>query len=207
MEYYFAMIMERMPETLSEFALQIFLGLLLVFIATSLFEYFVHRYIMHKELRIESPVGTISLFSEHHHRHAALHHGKYYRLFNHEEDEWGREQSIAFRPRETFYFEMAILPATLCMALLSPIIALLVLLTPPVHNYLWNTVHREMHQPRGARWSRWPVYRFLARYHYLHHRHTNANYNVVAPFADLVFGTTAMASPEDIIEMKRMGLL
>src|SRR6266511_2375210 len=52
------------------------------------------------------------------------------------------------------------------------------------HHWAWNQIHLEMHKPEQRVFSTWPVYKFLARYHCLHHRHLDRNFNVVFPLAD-----------------------
>jgi hypothetical protein len=54
--------------------------------------------------------------------------------------------------------------------------------------------------------STWPVYRFLARYHCLHHRHLDRNFNVVFPLADYVLGTSVRANEGDLEYMQKWGL-
>ena len=44
----------------------------------------------------------------------------------------------------------------------------------------------------------WTIYRFLARYHWLHHRYPDKNFNVVFPLADYVLGTRARANDVDL---------
>jgi len=38
------------------------------------------------------------------------------------------------------------------------------------HHWAWNKLHLEMHKPEQMAFSTWPVYKFLARHHCLHHR-------------------------------------
>ena len=74
------------------------------------------------------------------------------------------------------------------------------------HHWAWNKLHLEMHKPERRVFSTWPVYTFLARYHCLHHRHLDRNFNVVFPLADYVLGTSARATEADLIYMKQWGL-
>jgi sterol desaturase/sphingolipid hydroxylase (fatty acid hydroxylase superfamily) len=53
----------------------------------------------------------------------------------------------------------------------------------------------------------WSTYKFLARYHYLHHKYPHKNFNVVFPLADYVLGTHIRASTSDLEDMSRLGLL
>jgi sterol desaturase/sphingolipid hydroxylase (fatty acid hydroxylase superfamily) len=59
-----------------------------------------------------------------------------------------------------------------------------------------------MHKPEAKGFSRWPIYKFLAEYHWLHHRYPDKNFNVVFPCADYILGTCAVATEADRIKMK-----
>ena len=67
---------------------------------------------------------------------------------------------------------------------------------------VWNHIHLEMHKPEQRNFSTWPIYRFLARYHWLHHRYPDKNFNVVFPLADYVLGTSACANEVDLQRMQ-----
>jgi sterol desaturase/sphingolipid hydroxylase (fatty acid hydroxylase superfamily) len=64
-----------------------------------------------------------------------------------------------------------------------------------------------MHKPEKRFFSDWPVYKFLGRHHYLHHKHPDKNFNVVLPLADYVLGTIIRASNLELNEMYRLRLL
>ena len=74
------------------------------------------------------------------------------------------------------------------------------------HHWACNKIHLEMHKPEQRGFSRWPIYRFLARYHCVHHRHPNRNFNVVFPLADFVLGTSARANDGDLLFLEQSGL-
>ena len=67
---------------------------------------------------------------------------------------------------------------------------------------VYETLHWCMHLPkrRKVEYSTW--YRKLNGHHILHHRYTNRNYNVVLPFADLIFGTLLTKSPIKFNQVK-----
>jgi sterol desaturase/sphingolipid hydroxylase (fatty acid hydroxylase superfamily) len=60
-------------------------------------------------------------------------------------------------------------------------------------------------KPEQRIFSTWPVYKFLARYHWLHHRYRDKNFNVVFPFADYVLGTSVRANAADLKRMQHAG--
>ena len=74
------------------------------------------------------------------------------------------------------------------------------------HHWAWNTIHLEMHKPEHRLFSTWPIYKFLARYHCLHHRHLDRNFNVVFPLADYVLGTSVRANEGDLEYMQHWNL-
>jgi sterol desaturase/sphingolipid hydroxylase (fatty acid hydroxylase superfamily) len=63
-----------------------------------------------------------------------------------------------------------------------------------------------MHKPEQRFFADYPVFKYLARHHYLHHVHGNTNYNVVLPLADYVLGKVCKPSRADLRGMHRMGL-
>jgi len=64
-----------------------------------------------------------------------------------------------------------------------------------LHHWLWNKIHLEMHKPELSIFSTRPIYKFLARHHWLHHRYRDKNFNVVFPFADYVLGQAFEPTP------------
>jgi len=72
-----------------------------------------------------------------------------------------------------------------------------------LHHWLWNKIHLEMHKPEQRIFSPWPIYKSLARDHWLHHRYRDKNFNVVFPFADYVLGTSARANAVDLERMQQ----
>jgi hypothetical protein len=167
------------------------IGFLLTIPFMSIVEYVVHRWMMHRE----------TIFSGVYVEHALEHHGKYYRRFNHEPDPAGRELNLVI---SYWYLLIPAIPA-LMMARWSLQPAGMAL---GVALYLlaWNTLHSEMHDPRGRFFSRWRVYRYLRRYHYLHHRHVTRNFNATLPLGlDRLMGTSAVADARDLNEMAKLG--
>jgi len=74
------------------------------------------------------------------------------------------------------------------------------------HHWAWNKIHLEMTKPEQRVFSTWAVYKFLARYHWLHHRYQNKNFNVVFPLADYVLGTNARANRVDLKFIQQIGI-
>ena len=202
MEYIIQHYMNALPSTPLELLFHIVVGLIVASVFGSFFEFVVHKYVMHLGLPL---FGKKVLFPQQQHSHAVLHHGTYYKKFDHEDDPVGKEESILFTKEEIIAVQVGLLPAFLVIAWFSPVVALCFSVVAFAHNNLWNIIHHEMHQPEYPSWTKWSVYRFLARHHFLHHRHTGTNYNVVFPFADYVLNRAAKATPEDLIEITRLG--
>ncbi len=61
-----------------------------------------------------------------------------------------------------------------------------------VYPYLWNCMHRAIHDLEGNWFRRsGPIYRFFMNHHLHHHTHARVNYGTVFPWTDYVFRTRA----------------
>ena len=58
-----------------------------------------------------------------------------------------------------------------------------------VYYAAYEYLHWSMHNPCNRSVERTALFRYLDRNHQLHHSQSHINFNVVAPFGDLVFGT------------------
>ncbi len=67
---------------------------------------------------------------------------------------------------------------------------------------VYETLHWYMHLPKRRKIEYRNWYRKLNGHHILHHRYTNKNFNVVLPFADLIFGTLVKKSPVKFKQVK-----
>ena len=171
--------------------------------AMSFIEYGIHRYLMHKRilprLLYRFVPGLRTVFTNHN----VLHHGRYYKVFNHEDDPDGRKISI----RLDLWIGivggalvgLALYPLSVVA---GPVFFSVILL----HHLAWNLIHEEMHNPRPRWFARLPFFRFLQRYHWLHHKYPGKNYNVIFPGADFVFRKHAKCTPEDRAQMQAIGL-
>jgi hypothetical protein len=59
----------------------------------------------------------------------------------------------------------------------------------------YETIHWWMHLPRQRKAEGWRAFILLNGHHVLHHRYTDKNLNVVLPLADWLFGTLLIRSP------------
>ena len=75
-------------------------------------------------------------------------------------------------------------------SIVAPVLALLTWCL--VYPYLWNRMHRAIHDLE-ENWFRrsGPIFRFFLNHHLQHHAHARVNYGTVFPWTDYVFRTRA----------------
>jgi sterol desaturase/sphingolipid hydroxylase (fatty acid hydroxylase superfamily) len=170
-------------------------------IVMSFIEHTVHSRLMHRPNFLSERMASFKRTFE---AHALVHHKHYLDIFSDEPVPPGEDKEI----RLTVYkAPIKALPIALPLALVSWQGSLIFMATMTFHHWAWNKIHLEMHKPEQRSFSNWPIYRFLARYHYLHHRYQNKNFNVVFPFADYVLGTHAVPNAADLEFMQQMGIM
>ena len=167
----------------------------------SFIEHQLHRRVMHRKGFFSSRIAALKTAFE---QHAIVHHGHYLKTFHDAPVPSGTDRGIQLSMREGFFES---LPFSLVIALFSYTGAIIFPLIACTHHFIWNKIHMEMHKPEDRFFTRWSVYKFLARHHYLHHRYPNKNFNVVFPLADYVLGTNARANEADLAGMRAEGLL
>lgn len=163
----------------------------------SFIEHQVHSRLMHKR--------SLARFKKTFEAHAITHHKDHYgEVFRDEPVPAGEDKEIRLTVRKA---PIKALPVAALIALFSWPGAIVFVLTVTLHHWVWNKIHLEMHKPEQRSFSRWAVYKFLARYHWLHHKYPNKNFNVVFPLADFVLGTSIRASRLDLEDMYRLGFV
>jgi hypothetical protein len=170
-------------------------------IIMSFVEYTIHRALMHKPNFLSRRTATYKRVYE---AHSIVHHAYYSNIFVDEPVPEGEDKEIRLTVRKAW---IKALPIALVLAFASIPGAIIFLGVVTLHHWIWNKIHLEMHKPEQRGFSKWPIYKFLARHHYLHHRHQNRNFNVVFPFADYVCGTVAKPTAADTAEMIKLGML
>lgn len=164
-------------------------------VVMSFIEHQVHARLMHRP--------SLKSFRKTFEAHAIVHHQQTYSdTFCDEPVPPGEDKEIRLTVHKA---PIKALSVALPLAFFSWQGALMFMFVVTMHHWIWNKIHLEMHKPEHRGFSKWPVYKFLARYHYLHHKHPNRNFNVVFPFADYVLGTTAKATPADMQAMYELG--
>jgi hypothetical protein len=166
-------------------------------ILMSFIEHQVHSKLMHRSNFLS---GRTKAFKHIFEAHAITHHGHYTKIFSDQPVPPGEDKEIRLTVRKG---AIKALPFAAIIALVSWQGAAIFVATVVFHHWVWNQIHLEMHKPEHKGFTTWPIYKFLARYHWLHHRYPNKNFNVVFPFADYVLGTTAKANEADLASMKQ----
>ncbi len=168
------------PTTLVGFLLAIGLWFLIWTPVVAILEYGAHRWIMHRANRWLDP-RLVQLRA----------HGKHHQGVN--------EHDLVDVPilnglRLTAPFILCVLvwgyvvgPAA---SIVAPVLALLIWCL--VYPYLWNRMHRAIHDLE-ENWFRrsGPIFRFFLNHHLQHHAHARVNYGTVFPWTDYVFRTRA----------------
>ncbi|MCB9469874.1 MAG: sterol desaturase family protein [Candidatus Obscuribacterales bacterium] len=166
----------------------------------SFVEHQVHSRLMHKQNFLSRRSASFKRTFE---AHAITHHKHYLKIFSDEPVPPGEDKEIRLTVRKA---PIKALPVALVLALFSWKGALILIGTVTAHHWIWNKIHLEMHKPEQKPFSNWPIYKFLARYHYLHHKYPDRNFNVVFPLADYILGTHANAREADLQSMRAEGL-
>jgi hypothetical protein len=169
-------------------------------ILMSFIEHQVHRKLMHRKNFLSMRKASFKRMFE---AHALVHHQYYAQIFSDEPVPHGEDKEIRLTVRKA---PIKAIPFAALIAFVSWYGAAVFVAVMVFHHWAWNKLHLEMHKPEHRAFSAWPIYKFLARYHCLHHRHRDKNFNVVFPLADYMLGTSVRADEDDRRYMERWGL-
>ncbi|MFN4149458.1 MAG: hypothetical protein ACK4IX_00810, partial [Candidatus Sericytochromatia bacterium] len=77
-----------------------------------------------------------------------------------------------------------------------------------VHPYVHMSYNEALRTaPNSIRWFLLtPYFKFLAQHHYLHHKYVNCNFNLLLG-GDIIWKNQRFPNSEDIIEMKKLGII
>jgi len=167
---------------------------------TSFIEHQVHRRLMHRRNFLSARAASFKRMFE---SHALVHHKHYAEIFSDAPVPRWEDREIRLTVCKA---PIKAMPFALIIALVSWYGAVVFVAVMIFHHWAWNKIHLEMHKPEQRIFSSFPVYRFLARHHCLHHRHMDKNFNVVFPLADYVLGTSVRANQADLKYMEQWGL-
>jgi hypothetical protein len=184
-----------------KFVIEIIFWLIASLALMSFLEHWIHRFLMHKKSPLSDRFAAFKKMFEH---HAVLHHAHYRDIFSDEAVPPGVDRHIRLSMSEGM---MEALPFCAIFATVSIPGAVIFMSVVCSHHFLWNQIHLEMHKPEKRFFSEWPIYKFLARHHFLHHKYPGMNFNVVLPFADYVLGHSVRPNQAELQEMRQLGML
>ncbi len=167
----------------------------------SFVEHQVHAKMMHKPFFLSSRFSAFKKVFLH---HATLHHGTYAVQFADQPVPSGEDKGIRLSVLEGVTESLLF---ALPLAFVSVTGAISFVFVVALHHTIWNMIHLEMHKPEQRFFSQWPVYKYLARHHLMHHKYPSKNMNVVFPLADFVLGTNVSPRRSDLVEFHRAKLL
>jgi sterol desaturase/sphingolipid hydroxylase (fatty acid hydroxylase superfamily) len=163
------------------------IGTLIAIVYASIFEWLLHRFIMHR------PFGPFTYPYKTHHlvHHRIFKSDHTYHLIN-DKDKWTIPMAWWNGPA---LVATASLPFVLA-SLLSGSWGILAGAALACSSYYgaYEYIHWCMHLPKRRHVERSGIFFRLNGHHLLHHRYMNRNYNVVLPLADLCFGTLMLRS-------------
>jgi Fatty acid hydroxylase superfamily len=176
------------------FILQIIGWFIFSCVLMSFIEHQVHSRLMHRK--------TVT-FQRAFDAHVFAHHKHYSEIFSDEPVAPGADTDIRLSVKKA---PIKAIPFAALIALVSWLGAIIFVATACFHHWAWSKIHLEMHKPEQRGFSNWAIYKFLARYHWLHHKYPNKNFNVVFPLADYILGTNIRATEFDLSCMRQLGL-
>ncbi|MEK7063649.1 MAG: hypothetical protein AAB955_03090 [Patescibacteria group bacterium] len=200
------------PTTALGWVLNIVFGGIGAVLLMSFVEIILHGYFMHTRFLPAWVYRRVPYLERAVLEHNDLHHTKYYVQFDREDDPYGKNLNLKIHPPIVLVGIIGVAPIYAYVATLSSSVPYIVfILVVTLHMFAWNLIHTEMHQPRHPWWSKTGTFKFLARYHYLHHHHIRnhggKNFNVVVPFWDFVLGSSSTHVEGTELELDRLGYL
>ncbi len=169
---------------------------------TSISEWLLHRYVMHR------PVGNFRYAFE---AHTMTHHrlmraDETYHLNDLERKNkirmawWNGPAIVAIGGIPFYLMAWGIGAASAAWA--GWTIALTGVVVFASYYVVYERLHWCMHLPKSRRLERWRVFHYLNGHHVLHHRYMDSNLNVVLPLADLMFGTLLLRSKKPFCQVR-----
>ena len=181
-------------------ALVILSTILLGSLWCSMFEWTLHKYVMHR------PVHFIGIRLHYPFRkHALTHHHTFTGTESyHIHDEADKKViKMAWWAGPILVLLMEILPASVALgfllsgySLIGWTIATIGIVVAAAYFFAYEYLHWCMHFPKDRWIERTKALRFLNGHHALHHHFQDNNLNVVFPFADMIFGTLMLRAPQ-----------
>lgn len=177
--------------------MKLVLCIILIYVVISLFEWVIHRYVMHgnpgnlKKVPIFG--GILSQMARDH-----LEHHKHVNIDMTLKNNV-KTKGVYFPWITTLVFISLIYVFLKCSV---PLPIVLVIVSVSIHNLLWNNWHTRFHQyqnkigvldglPKLGIFPLGPIYNYLWKYHAVHHSQKGEkyNFNIILPMFDHIFGT------------------
>ncbi len=151
----------------------------IAFLYSSYFEWFLHRFFMHRPTLFHYPFRT----------HAQVHHQVFkadatYHLQK-PEDKW----LITFAWWNYPLLLVINLPVLTIPEYFGVHVLLGAALGMSTYYFLYEYLHFHMHKPGAHSFEKSRFFRFINNHHLIHHKFMHRNLNIVLPLADLTFGT------------------
>ena len=176
----------------------------------SLFEYTLHRYVMHRKVRIKI-WGFVFVFDYPFHAHAGTHHhdfkadASYHYHGQCDKSKIGMAwwNWMVLVPLCSLPFCIAAIPFMLVSWWME---SWTVIGTSAACSFAYYCVyeysHRCMHDPKVRWFERTRFFLWLNARHLLHHKFQGHNYNVVLPLVDWCFGTYLSRAPNKFVQVR-----
>ena len=149
----------------------------------SICEWTLHRFVMHKHPFV---------FTYAYNAHTKVHHSMYKSDETYHAQDGDDGKKI---PMAKWNGVVISLLAGLPMFVFGYKIFLLTFIVSMCYYFCYEIIHWYMHLPKMRFLEKTSWFRKLNGHHLLHHRYMHHNFNVVLPFADMIFGTLLRRSP------------
>ena len=148
-------IFSGLPSSPAGWVAQIAIGFVVSAAVLTLFEWYIHKNMMHKKgLRPQFVYKLLPILPRLVHRHAVLHHNTFYKQFDYEPDPEGVDENINIRVYQTIAMAFVTLPVIVTLLYFSLVVTFIYMLCGYAHNKAWNILHTQMHMPRDVWWRR-----------------------------------------------------
>lgn len=171
------------------------IGLILSFVVgivySSIFEWVLHRYVMHKPFKILGFTFTYAFKA-----HAIVHHEQF-RSDESYEAEPGEER-VGKIPMAWWNGVTLVLVGSIPFAIISYLTGpwnILIGISVAMLCYYgaYEYIHYCFHLPKDRFWERTRIFKFLNKHHKIHHEQMGKNFNVVLPLADFLLGSLSLS--------------
>ncbi len=156
--------------------------LLALYLSTSLLEWFIHRYLMHR------PTFLNWVYQE----HGIVHHRIHFPTCDVSPDETDESRTnLRFGWGTLWAFVGLVSPLSAFAVVGGWINGIIPALWAVLIWWVWSEIHDEMHFPKNRWFARSRLFDFWHRWHCEHHRRQSKNFGIVCIGADYLLGTAS----------------